>query len=259
MADGARAGNAESAGNGILEAHRVTEPCIENDVNSDLSILELEKVSYNTNLNAAVFDPPRTLENFDLAALVEELKKNEEALLERVGEYSFVQKETERIFDGKGAVKKETRKTYEVFPTRQGKRVLKLVSENGVSLTGEKLAREEQRVVREIEKSEKIMRRKSKNAAGKKPNWSASETATRRAKADSNDRRFSLFCESAIFIRRASNFSATAKPSFSISVPNPATNRATSSNRYFPNSPEPSGLTNRKNKSSAPKRASWTM
>lgn len=90
-------------------------------------------------------------------------------MLERVSEYSFVQKETERAFDGKGGIKKETIKTYEVFPTRQGRRVLKLVSENGVPLTGEKLVKEEQRVVKELEKSEaESARKQEKSVAGQK-------------------------------------------------------------------------------------------
>ena len=155
--------------NGILEPHRVTEPCSEPDKNPDYSIFELQKVSYNSSFNAAIFDPPPTLENFDLAALVEELRKNEIALQERVSEYSFVQTETERVYDGKGAVKKEIRKTFEVFPTRDGKRVLKLTSENGVPLAGGKLIREEQRVVKELERSEaEYARKQEKSGAGQK-------------------------------------------------------------------------------------------
>ena len=140
------------AGDGILEAHQITEPC--DDKATNFAVFELGKILYNENLDAAVFDPPRTLESFDLAALVEELKTNETALLGRLGEYSFEQKETERTFDGKGAVKKETQRESEVFPTRDGKRIVKLLSENGVPLAGEKLAKEEERVGKELAAAE---------------------------------------------------------------------------------------------------------
>lgn len=145
--------NYRDAGNGILEAQKLTEPCAA-DSNANSVVFELEKVSYNAPLNQTIFDPPGTLENFDLAALLAELTENEEKLQERLSEYSFVQKVSERTFTGKGAVNKESQRVYEVFPTRGGKRVLKLISENGVPLAGEKLAGEERRASKELTDAE---------------------------------------------------------------------------------------------------------
>lgn len=136
--------------NGVLEPHKFVNNCGATDAQT----FELARVSTNANLTAAVFDPPRTIENFDIAALLAELQKNERELQARLDQYSFVQTSIERDFDDKGAVKKETRKVYEVFPTRAGKTVLKLVSENGVELAGEKLEKENQRVAKELTEAE---------------------------------------------------------------------------------------------------------
>ena len=156
------------AGNGVLEAQKLTEPCAA-ESNADSVVFELEKVSYNAPLNQTIFDPPGTLENFDLAALLAELTKNEEKLQERLSEYSFVQKVSERTFNGKGAVKKESQRIYEVFPTRGGRRVLKLISENGVPLAGEKLAGEERRAGKELTDAEEEFEKEQRKRQNVQP------------------------------------------------------------------------------------------
>jgi hypothetical protein len=132
----------------------------------------LTKATYNSGLVAAVFDPPRSAEAEDVAALLREVSKNQDEVEKRVTEYSFLQKETDREIDSKGVVKKETVKVSEVFPIPNRGPVEKLISENGVPLSPERAAKEDKRVQEEFEKAE---RDKDKDAQ---------KAAERRAKRD---------------------------------------------------------------------------
>jgi hypothetical protein len=138
-----------SEGN-ILEPHRVT---VDNGT-GDLTFL-LQRVSYNTGIADSVFDPPRAAEALDVAALLREVSQNQDELEKRFTEYSFLQKETAREITGKGEVKKETVKVYEVFPIANREPVMKLISENGVPLSGERAAKEQKRVEEEFAKAER--------------------------------------------------------------------------------------------------------
>jgi hypothetical protein len=136
--------------NEILESHR-------KDINSgggNLTFL-LQRVTYNTGLTNATFDPPTASETFDIAALMRDVSRNQDILEERTAEYSFVQKETTREINDRGELKKESVKVYEVFPVANHEPVIKLISEDGVVLSGERAAKEEQRVAEEMEKAEK--------------------------------------------------------------------------------------------------------
>jgi hypothetical protein len=154
----------------ILEPHRIER---ELGGTGTLTLL-LEAVRYNTGLNASRFDPPSS-EALDVSALLKEIDKNQEQVDERVGEYTFTEKTTTREINGKGEVTKETVKIFEVYPVPGALMVRKLVSENGVPLAGERAAREEKRVVEELEKAErerqkaaaKREREKNKKAEGK--------------------------------------------------------------------------------------------
>jgi RNA recognition motif-containing protein len=84
-----------------------------------------------------------------------EVRKNQDELEKRFSEYAFVQKETDREINGKGELKKETTKVYEVFPIANREPVMKLISENGVPLSGERLAKETKRVEEEFLKAER--------------------------------------------------------------------------------------------------------
>ncbi len=53
------------------------------------------------------------------SALLREVARNQEAVEKRVGEYAFLQKETDREINSKGELKKEKTKIYEVFPVAQ--------------------------------------------------------------------------------------------------------------------------------------------
>jgi hypothetical protein len=91
----------------------------------------------------------------DVVKLLREVSSNQDELEKRFDEYSFVQKETDREINSKGELKKETVKVFEVFPIANRAAVMKLMSENGVALSGERLAKESKRVEEEFEKAER--------------------------------------------------------------------------------------------------------
>jgi hypothetical protein len=135
----------------ILEPHRVK---IDNGGSGELTFL-LQRVTYNTGIVESIFDPPRAAEALDVAALLREVSLNQNQLEQRFTEYSFMQKETAREINSKGEVKKETVKVFEVFPIPHREPVMKLLSENGVPLAGERAAKEQKRVEEEFAKAER--------------------------------------------------------------------------------------------------------
>lgn len=139
-----------SEGN-ILEPHRIT---INIGGTGELTFL-LQRVSYNKGISDASFDPPRAAEALDVAALLREVSRNQDQLEKRFAEYSFVQRETDREINNKGEVKKETVKVFEVFPITNREPVMKLISENGIPLAGERAAKEQKRVEEEFAKAER--------------------------------------------------------------------------------------------------------
>jgi len=134
----------------ILEPHRRTV----NIAGTGNLTFSLKRVTYNTGIADAAFDPPRAAESLDVAALLREVSRNQDELEKRFTEYSFLQKETSREITGKGEVKKETVKIYEVFPAANREPVMKLISENGIPLSGERAAKEQKRVEEEFAKAE---------------------------------------------------------------------------------------------------------
>ena len=68
------------------------------------------------------------------SALLREVARNQDVVEKRVTEYAFLQKETDRELNGKGELKKEKTKVYEVFPVAHREPIMKLISENGVAL-----------------------------------------------------------------------------------------------------------------------------
>ncbi|MGH9931944.1 MAG: hypothetical protein ACREA9_22315, partial [Pyrinomonadaceae bacterium] len=139
-----------SEGN-ILEPHRVN---IDNGGTGELTFL-LQRTTYNTGIADSAFDPPRATEALDVAALLREVSQNQDQLEQRFTEYSFIQKETSREINSKGEIKKETVKESEVFPIPHREPVMKLLSENGVPLSGERAAKEQKRVEEEFAKAER--------------------------------------------------------------------------------------------------------
>ena len=116
---------------------------------------KLQRVSYNSGVASTVFDPPRSAEALDVSTVLREVSRNQDAVEKRFTEYSFLQKETEREIDGQGVVKKETVKVFEVFPIAHRGPILKLISENGVPLSGDRAAKEDKRIEEEFLKAER--------------------------------------------------------------------------------------------------------
>jgi hypothetical protein len=130
----------------ILEPHRVL---IHNISTRDLTFV-LHQTRYNTGLSDTLFDPPRSAETLDVTTLLREVSRNQNELEKRFAEYSFLQKQTDREINSKGELKKETTKVYEVFPVLNREPVMKLISENGVRLSGDRAAQEQKRVEEEF-------------------------------------------------------------------------------------------------------------
>jgi hypothetical protein len=115
----------------------------------------LVRASYNSGLAISAFDPPRGEEALDVPALLREVSRNQDEVEKRFEEYSFLRKETNREIDSKGLVKKETVKVFEVFPLPNRGPIFKLISENGVPLSGDRAAKEDKRVSEEFLKAER--------------------------------------------------------------------------------------------------------
>lgn len=126
--------------------------------------LELQTVSHNTALVDAIFDPPRADTAVDVTSLLRAVGSNQDEVEKRVNEYSFMQKETEREINGRGEITKETVKVFEVFPVANRRAVQKLISENGVALSGERAAKEEKRVTEEFLKADRDREKDQQNA-----------------------------------------------------------------------------------------------
>ena len=139
-----------STGN-ILEPHRMTVDLR----GSGVLTFTLKRATYNTGIAEATFDPPRPAETLDVVSLLREVSRNQDQLEQRFHEYAFTQKETDREINSKGEIKKESTKVFEVFPIPNRAPVMKLLSENGVQLTGERAAKEQKRVEEEFAKAER--------------------------------------------------------------------------------------------------------
>ncbi|MCA1626565.1 MAG: hypothetical protein LC742_01175 [Acidobacteria bacterium] len=157
---------ANEGGSKTLEPHRIE---IVADQEPPLT-LALQSVRYNTNLSAALFEPPGDA-TLDIAALLREVGRNQRGVDERISEYTYTRKDTEREINDHGEIKKEKTTLYEIYAVPGGGRVLKLVSENGVPLSPERAAKEEKRVAEELEKIEREnQKRKQKREELKRRN-----------------------------------------------------------------------------------------
>jgi hypothetical protein len=137
---------------GVLEPHKLE---LYPGSNRDGALtLSLQRVTYNTGIGDAVFDPPKSVEALNVPALLREVSRNQDAIDERVSQYTFTQKITERELNGRGETKKETVRVYEVYPLPNRAPVFRLISEGGVPLSPERAAKEEKRVTEELVKAE---------------------------------------------------------------------------------------------------------
>lgn len=143
------------AENGVLLPHRIQIESVgplATDVPNSLTLL-LQSVSFNTSLSNALFDPPST-EALDIPALLMEVEKNQEKLDERVTEYAFTEKRTERKINDKGLVKEEKITVYEIYPLAGGGMIYKLISENGVPLSADRAAKQDKEIAESVAKHE---------------------------------------------------------------------------------------------------------
>jgi hypothetical protein len=147
---------------GILEPHRIRVK----RGDGDLTFL-LQSVAFGSGIDDKQFDPP-TSEGLDVVALLRDVGSNQDEVEKRVTEYAFTQKEIDREINGKGELKKETVKVYEVYPVANRRPVEKLIGENGVPLSAERAAREEKRVHEELLKAEREKEKDERDAARRK-------------------------------------------------------------------------------------------
>ena len=145
----------------ILEPHRLRMTL---DGSGELTLI-LQSVKYDTNIDDQIFDPPAATEKLDVAELLREVNRNQDELDQRVSEYAFTQKETDKAISSKGELKKQTVKVYEVYPLPNREPVKKLISENGVPLSPDRVAKEDRRVQEEFMKAERDREKDEKKVA----------------------------------------------------------------------------------------------
>ena len=125
---------------GLLQAHQLTLKTGDGELT-----YKLERASYNTNLPNSAFDPPARDQALDVVGLLRAVAQNQDVVEKRVTEYAYLQKETDRELNDKGELKKEKTRVYEVFPLAHREPIQKLISEDGVALSGERAAKETKR------------------------------------------------------------------------------------------------------------------
>ena len=179
---------------GILEPHRIR---LNISGSGELTLL-LQSVQYNAGVAERIFDPPGAREALDVPALLREVGKNQDEIEKRVTEYGFTQKETDREINGKGEIKKETVKVYEVFPLANREPVLKLISENGIALSGERAAKEDKRVQDEFLKAERDKEKNAQQAARRRAEQEKKQKAA--GKEDGEDPEISQFLKVCEFV-----------------------------------------------------------
>jgi hypothetical protein len=157
----ASGGGTAGATSPILEPHRLRMTL---NGSGELTLI-LRSAKYDTVIADTVFDPPAATDKLDVAELWREVHRNQDEIDKRVSEYAFTQKETDNEISGKGELKKQTVKVYEVYPLPNREPVKKLISENGVPLSPERVAKEDRRLQEEFEKAERDREKDEKKAA----------------------------------------------------------------------------------------------
>ena len=175
----------------VLEAHKIQ---ISQSGTGELTF-KLQRASYNTGIDSSVFDPPRAAEALDVITLLHQVSGNQDALEKRFTEYAFIEKRTEREIDSKGVIKKETVKVYEVFPLLNRRPIMKLVSENGVTLSGDRAAKEDQRVQEEFLKAEREKDKDARRAADQRAERERKKAAQQSEDDDVEISQFFRHCE----------------------------------------------------------------
>ena len=200
----------------ILEPHTLH---ISEDGTDELTV-RLRRVTYNSGLAANLFDPPRAAEALDVASLLREVSRNQDEVERRFTEYSFLQKGTEREIDSKGVTRKETVKVFEVFPLPNRNPIMKLISEDGVALSGDRAAKEDKRVEEEFLKAERDKDKDAQKVADQRAERNRKKAAKQ---SEDNDVEISQFFRHCEFVsprrerfqdRQAIVFDFRAQPGF---------------------------------------------
>lgn len=163
-------------GNGTLEPHRLQIAVKDNAPRN----LTLQTARYNTNIADAVFDPP-TAEALDIPALLREVEKNQEKIDERVADYSYTEKRTEREINDRGEETKTTVKIVEIVRLQGGGGFSRLISENGVPLSAERAAKQDKQIQEQVAKYEEARGKREQKKL------EAEKNSTAKKKKDDDD------------------------------------------------------------------------
>jgi hypothetical protein len=150
---------------GTLEPHRVE---IGMGGNAAMTFL-LQSARYNTGLDDSIFDPP-SAETPDITKLLREVEENQKKVDERISDYAFTEKRTERKINDKGEVTEEKVTVYEIYPLPGGGAFYKVISENGVPISAERAAKQDKKIAEDVEKyeAERQKREQKKKAEAEK-------------------------------------------------------------------------------------------
>lgn len=192
--------------NGVLEPHRIrmtlpaAGPNREDQAPARELMLVLQSARYNTGIDDQLFEPPAAIEKLDVASLLLEVGRNQDATENRVPEYSYKQTETDREINNKGELKKQTVKIYEVYPLPNREPVQKLISENGVPLSGERAAKEDKRVQDEFVKAERDKEKDAAEAAKRKAEREKKQKGGNAKNGADGDPAISMFLRACDFV-----------------------------------------------------------
>ena len=179
----------------LLEPHRVD---LSTQSAEELTFT-LQRASYNGGIADSAFDPPRATEALDVHALLVEVGRNQDEIEKRVTEYAFIQKETDREINSKGEITKETIKVFEIFPIANDEPIKKLISENGVMLSGERAAKETKRVEEEFLKAERDREKNEQKAEQRRKDRERKQASQKKGQEES-DPDLSMFLRACEFI-----------------------------------------------------------
>jgi hypothetical protein len=180
------------AENGALEPHRLE---IATGGQDALTFL-LKSARFNAGLSDSLFDPP-SLETTDIAKLLQEVEENQREIDERVSNYAFKEKRTEREINDKGEVKKETVTVAEIYPLPGGGAIYKLISENGVPLSPERAAKQDKKIAEDVAKHEVERQKKEQK---KKEEAEKNKGQVVKKKEDDDDVELSVFLRACEFV-----------------------------------------------------------
>ncbi|MGH9766971.1 MAG: hypothetical protein ACREAB_05990 [Blastocatellia bacterium] len=134
--------------------------------------IKLDQIAHNPQLDPAVFDFPKISNEPlpEIAGLLEEVRKNQEAIDNLLEKYTYTETITDRSFDSKSRMKVTESETFErIF--HKGVSLRRLVARNGKPLSPKEEAEAQKDIekrIREIEKREAEEERKEREGARKR-------------------------------------------------------------------------------------------